>query len=347
MDDNLQSQLTGMELPSGWTIEKKLSRSSDATGAQFSTGFVANHVDGRRAFLKVIDPVINTDLEPDEQLKDLELRLAIYNYECDLLEKCVTKNIRRVVRIVDRGTCAVDGIAGPIHYIMLELAERDLSEHACLADTLNTTLNLHVVHQTSLALEQLHFHQIRHQDVKPSNILLFTKLKIKLGDLGHAHDKAAPRPGRNGVIAGDPGYAPPEQLYGYSMPDVNAQRLATDLYLLGGVIVYLFTNLSLTTLISNQIAPQHHWEAWPDNFDNVTPYLREAWDAAMEEFATAVPSTIREELVMLTRYLTDPLPENRGHPKAKLKKISTYGLRQFSSRFHVLAKRSELAPATV
>jgi len=342
MNQALQNNLAGMNIPNGWTIDKAVTRSNCATGAQFSTGFIATHEDGRRAFLKVLDPAVDPSLEPNEQLKELERRLAVFNYECDLLDKCVIKKIRRVVRIIDRGICEVDKQTGPIHYIMFELAERDLSEHASLTDTLNTQLNMHIVHQTSLALEQLHFHQIRHQDIKPSNVLLFLNMRIKLGDLGHAHDKASPRPGHNGKIAGDPGYAPPEQLYGYNMPDTNSQRVATDLYLLGGLIVYLFTNLSLTSLISNQLSPQHHWEAWPDNFENVKPYLREAWDAAIEDFASAVPEDIRDELVTLTRYLTDPSPERRGHPRNRQGKSNTYGLQRFSSRFHVLAKQCEL-----
>lgn len=343
MNSVLKKNLAGLILPNGWTIDNPVTRSEKATGSQYSTGFVATHDDSRRAFLKVVDPAVDTNLAPVEQLRELELRLAIYNYECDLLEKCVAKKIRRVVRIIDRGVCEVQHSAGPIHYIMFELAERDLSEHVSLAYTLNTALNMHIIHQTSLALEQLHFHQIRHQDIKPSNVLLFSNMKTKLGDLGHAHDKSTPRPGRNGMIAGDPGYAPPEQLYGYNMSESNSQRLATDLYLLGGLIVYMFTNLSLTSLISNQIAPQHHWEAWPDNFENVKPYLREAWDAAIEDFENSVPEEIREELVTLTRYLTDPSPERRGHPRGRKGNLNSFGLQRFSSRFHVLARRSEIA----
>lgn len=95
-----------------------MARSLDATGSQFSTGFVATHNDGRRAFLKALDPTVDPTLEASEQLKDLETRLAIFNYECDLLEKCVVKRIRRVVRVIDRGACAAPNLSGSIHYTL-------------------------------------------------------------------------------------------------------------------------------------------------------------------------------------------------------------------------------------
>lgn len=53
MNAALQKSLAGLTIPNGWTIDKALPRPVDATGSQFSTGFVVTHLDGRRAFLKV------------------------------------------------------------------------------------------------------------------------------------------------------------------------------------------------------------------------------------------------------------------------------------------------------
>jgi len=338
----LEAELPGVALEKGWHIDSPRPCATDATGGQFSASFIAKHKDGRLAFVKVLDPTVDKSLSPNEQLLDLQNRLAIFNYETALLEKCDKTQIKRVVRIIGKGSMRLSSYSHDVHYVMLELAQNDLREHASLQNSLNAAFNMHIIHQTSVALEQLHFNQIAYQDLKPSNVLLFEELKLKLGDMGHAHDRGSPRPGYNGTLAGDPAYAPPEQLFGYQLAEWNQRRLATDMYLLGGLIVYMFTNVSLTALIAGQLRPQHHWDAWPDEFADVMPYLREAWNAALEEFSLTIPETIRNELVVLTRHLTDPDPLLRGHPRNRAGSDTHYGLRRFSSRFNVLVNKLDI-----
>ena len=333
--------LCGQILFDGWVLESPRVRHSAATGGCHSMGFTAKNSDGRRAFVKVMDPTPNINIPENEQLIELEQRLAIFNYERDLLDKCLQQKIKRVVRILNRGTINLPGFPIAVHYMMFELAERDLREHANLEDTLDTTLNLHVLHQCALALEALHFHQIAHQDLKPSNVLLFEEHKVKLGDLGCAHERGVLRPDSYGAIAGDPGHAPPEQLYGYLPKEWSTRRLATDLYLLGSLITFMFTNVSMTAQIGGQLHPQHHWTAWAGSYKDVLPYVREAWDAVLEELRDSVLMEIQDELVSLTRYLTNPEPECRGHPRNLEGSGSQFGVRRFSSRFHVLVRQSE------
>jgi serine/threonine protein kinase len=280
------------------------------------------------------------NLPDDEQLPDLERRLAIFNYESDLLDKCLARKIKRVVRALGRGSFRIGGLPIPVHYLMFELAERDLREHATLEDALDSALNLHVLHQTVLALEALHFNHIAHQDVKPSNVLLFDELVTKLGDLGSAHDKQVRRPGGDSMIAGDPAHAPPEQLYGHRPEEWATRRLAADLYLLGSLATFLFTNVSMTAQIGGQLLPQHHWDAWPGTYADALPYVHEAWDAVLEDLMRTLDDEIADELVSLVRYLTHPNPDHRGHPRNK-GGSQQYGIRRFSSRFHVLAKTME------
>ena len=341
MSEALVKALTGHQLHSGWAIEGPRPQHSTATGADHSIAFTARHKDGRRAFVKILDPTPDTNLHVDDQLPELERRLAIFNYERDLLDKCLTRNIRRVVRALDHGSIELDGFPISVHYLMFELAELDLREHATLEHTLNTALNFRILHQTALALEALHFNHIAHQDVKPSNVLLFSELVAKLGDLGSAHDRSVRRPGSNGVIAGDPGHAPPEQLYGYIPDEWNTRRLATDLYLLGSLVTFMFTNVSMTAQIGGHLLPQHHWDAWPGAYSDALPYVRDAWDATLEDLRTSVDETIHEEVVTLTRYLTDPEPNHRGHPRNLAGHGPRFGVRRFSSRFEVLARRTE------
>jgi serine/threonine protein kinase len=149
-----------------------------------------------------MDPTLDPTLEGREQLKELERRLAIFIYEGELMEKCLTRRIRRVIKAIGQGSIAVSGFPNEIHYMLLELADNDLREHATQQKTLDVALNMRILHQVALAIETLHFNQIAHQDLKPSNVLMFDDTTAKVGDLGHAHDRGSPRPGLSGVIAG-------------------------------------------------------------------------------------------------------------------------------------------------
>ena len=341
MHTDINVAMVGQVLDGGWVVEASRLCAKDASGSGHCFPFIAKHPDGRRAFVKVLDPIPDSNLADEEQLPDLQRRLAFFNYEHKLLQKCLTRKIRRVVEVLGRGSLKLAGFPIAVHYLMFELAERDLREHATLEHTLNVALNLRILHQTSLALEALHFNRIAHNDVKPSNVLLFSELETKLGDLGHAHDKGTPRPDSDDLIAGDPGHAPLEHLYGHRLVEWNARRLSTDLYLLGSLIVFMFTNTSMTAQIGGQLLPQHHWEAWPGNYLDALPYVRDAWDAVLEDLAASLDEEIREELVTITRRLTNPEPEKRGHPRNLAGNGPKFGARRFSSRLEVLANRAE------
>ena len=343
MSAALEKAMQGQILEDGWVICGVRAKSLGNTGACHSVGFTVEHPDGRKAFMKVLEPTPDPTLEGREQLKELERRLAVFNYECDLMEKCMNHRIRRVIKAIAQGSIALRGFPHEVHYILLELADNDLREHANLKNTLDTALNMKILHQVALGVEGLHFYSIAHQDLKPSNVLMFDGRTAKIGDLGHAHDRGTPRPGINGILAGDPAHAPLEQLYAYKLTEWPARRLAPDLYLLGSLCVFMFTNLSLTAQIDGQLRPEHHWDVWSDSYTEVLPYLREAWDAVLEEFSECLEPDIRDELTTLTRYLTNPDPKKRGHPKNHASGGSNYNIRRICSRFEVLAKKAERA----
>jgi serine/threonine protein kinase len=47
-------------------------------------------------------------------------------------------------------------------------------------------------HHVATGLQQLHFSEIAHQDVKPANILVTENQTAKIGDMGRAHRHAVP-----------------------------------------------------------------------------------------------------------------------------------------------------------
>ncbi len=320
-----------------WVIVSANDRSEGATESLNSYGFIAQHNDGKLGFVKVLNPSFSPEIEGMEaQLKDLELRISRFRYELELLKKCLKHNIKKVVRLIDDDALIVAGQSQPLPYILFELAENDLRSRCSIDEILDTSENLRILHQAFAALETMHFHQIAHQNINPSNVLLFEHQKTKMGDLGSAHDQTVQRPGLSPIIAGDSGYAPPEQLYGYVLADWNDLRVSADLYMLGNLIYYVFMGVSLTQSMQSHLLPHHAWLEWAGTYDEVQPYLIEAWDASLAEFSETVDSCVSRELSGMLRSLTDLDPCRRGFPGAKRQSISKYNLRRYVSRLDAM-----------
>lgn len=78
MSTKLKKALAGKAFEDGWEITGRRIKSSCGTGACHAVGFTAEHSDGRKAFVKVMDPTPDPTLEGREQLKELERRLAVF-----------------------------------------------------------------------------------------------------------------------------------------------------------------------------------------------------------------------------------------------------------------------------
>ena len=67
--------LIGKQLKNGWTIEDRHILSHHATGGSHSLGYIAKHPDGQQAFIKLLDPTLNRELDPIKALTDYEHRI--------------------------------------------------------------------------------------------------------------------------------------------------------------------------------------------------------------------------------------------------------------------------------
>ncbi|MHC9539164.1 MAG: serine/threonine protein kinase [Vulcanimicrobiota bacterium] len=86
------------------------------------------------------------------------------------------------------------------------------------------------------ALDYIHKKGVVYRDLKPQNIMITEGGRIKLIDFGIARFyKAGKR--KDTVLAGTPGYAPPEQ-YGRGQTDIR-----TDIYSLGATIYFMITGV--------------------------------------------------------------------------------------------------------
>ena len=95
-------RLAGRKLSNGWTVEKLVDRPAGSTGGQFSTSYIVRSSTGERAFLKAID--YTKALSEDDPAKALHILTAEYLFERNLLEKCRSGNLSRIIRILDSGT---------------------------------------------------------------------------------------------------------------------------------------------------------------------------------------------------------------------------------------------------
>ena len=335
-------QLVGRELPNGWRVEELIERSENATGGHFSSSYIVRSDSGIRAFLKAMD--YRKALESPDPAKALEMMTAAYNFERDVLEKCKDHNLSRIVSVLDSGTLPPqEGDASSVvQYLIFELAKSDIRSFIDFEKAFETAWVLRTMHQAAAALRQLHSVEIAHQDLKPSNVLIFEDNLSKLADLGRASDRNSTSPHDELRCAGDRTYAPPELLYGYVPQDWRARRLGCDLYLLGSLVVFLCTGVSMTHLLFKRLDEEHHYTNWGGTYSEVLTYLQHVFVQILREFRKEkIHPVFSDKITEVVEQLCNPDPQHRGHPKNLRSIGNKYSLERYVSIFDLLAKQAE------
>jgi serine/threonine protein kinase len=184
---NPAEMLEGMKLDSGWDVVEKIIKRPNATGGFFSTGYRVRHQDGKEGFLKAMD-YSNAFDNPDPKLASLLLNQMTdaYLFEKELCDRCRDQCLRRVVHAIASGTVKTNpkDKHSIVEYLIFELADGDVRLHLDTHAQLDLAFTLRTLHNVAAALNQLHLADIAHQDLKPSNVLVFARTKIsKIGDL--------------------------------------------------------------------------------------------------------------------------------------------------------------------
>ena len=333
-------QLIGRELTNGWMVQELVDRPKNATGGNFSTSYIVRSVNGERAFLKAMD--YRRALQAPDPAKTLQVMTAAYNFERDLLEKCMVNRLSRIVRVLDGGTLAAQAgdPSSVVQYLIFELANGDIRSFVDFGQAFDNAWVLRMVHQASAALRQLHYAQIAHQDIKPSNVLVFSDKGSKLADLGRAFDRQSTSPHDELSYAGDPTYAPPELLYEEIHQDWKIRRLACDMYLLGSLIVFFYTGVSITHLLFKRLDKRYHHSNWGDYYGAVLPYLQQVFSQIVRDLRQNIPDAVEDEIIDSIKQLCNPDPQRRGHSK-NMSGGDQYSLERYVSLFDRLATRAE------
>jgi serine/threonine protein kinase len=339
--------LLGVSLANGWQVVERARSAKEGTGGCFSVGYVVEGPGGRRAFLKAFD-FFSWIADIADPLRELQPLISAYNYERDLLKVCGNRRMSRVVRAIEDGTVTVPGVPelgslATVAYLIFELGDGDVRLQLDVSNRFDLAWALRALHHVAIGLEQLHRAEVAHQDLKPSNVLMFDDRKTsKIGDLGRAAARGTEAPLVANAVAGDRRYSPPENLYDVYSTEWNA-RLARDAYLLGSMVVFFFTHTSMTALLAAHLDPALRWGKWTGSFDDVLPFVNAAFETALDSISRQLPEGFQDDILEIVRELCQPDPGQRGHPLNRRFHLNPYSLERYVSRLNVLAARAEYA----
>ncbi len=336
-------RLEGKILDGGWTVLQRVEQDLDATGGHFSVGYLVVHDDGRKGFLKALDYAKAFSGQHKPVSIALQELTESINFEKYVLARCRDRRLDRIVISIADGTY-IDGQPGvdTVEYLIFELADGDVRKHMKVVDKLDVHWRLKTLHHISTGLNQLHSNDIFHQDIKPSNILVFTHHLSKIADVGRSACPGQSPPHLSSLFAGDWTYAPPDVLYKFALQDQTMRALSFDAYLLGSMVVYFFTSQAMTPLLLSKLHPTYaDWQHYAGGTDDIKVHLQDAFGRVIDEFERHVPECLRADLVSIVRQLCEPDPMHRGHPSERRGTLNQFSLQRYRTKFDLLLKRSE------
>jgi eukaryotic-like serine/threonine-protein kinase len=167
-------QLDGLTLDGGWTVVQQMQQ-QPSSGGFFSVPYLVKDPAGKEHFLKAFD--FSSAFEPGvDVIRELQKLTSAYEHERDILDHCKGRGLSRVVVAVTYGYVQVPSIPGPsgtVYYLIFELAESDVRKQVDLSLRLDCLTCLKIMDDVTLGLMQIHREAIAHQDLKPSNVLLY------------------------------------------------------------------------------------------------------------------------------------------------------------------------------
>jgi serine/threonine protein kinase len=337
-NDGPAEKLVGLTLLDSWVVIEKVAFDKGDTGRSRSCCYMAVDDDRRQAFVKAFNFEI---LDLAGETEELQKQLAEYHNERKIHEHC--SNLRRVTRIYGHGHKVIDGKA--VHYIVCESGDVSLRRSQPPGDSsIPASERLIALRQVTSALIQLHRLRVAHQDIKPSNVVNFSKDQIvKITDLGSASCSELPSPPHDEEpYVGQVNYVPYELLYSRSVePNWYRRRIGCDVYLLGNLIFTSFTGVSLTSAVLHGIPESLRHTEFSAEYDEVLPDLITQHDLIVPCFLSeTTPEYIRNEIIDLVQRLCHPDPMRRGVGRGVVESDRAFDLQRCEGVLDRLAKKA-------
>jgi eukaryotic-like serine/threonine-protein kinase len=338
-------QLLGVTLASGWRLDEVLAASPGSSGGTFGIGYKASR-GTEQAFVKAID--FWDALRAADPIAELGKLSMVALFERDVLEYCKANSMSRVLQFIGHEYVSVGDKADPLNRVsclIMEAGQTDLRRLVVVNGVANCAWNLQVLRDVAMAVTQLHRHEIAHQDLKPSNVIEFGDVSpggrpdMKVGDLGRVVKKGSAGPFDSMSWPGDGRYSPPERWYGHVPPDWCDAREASDAYMLGSLLFYLFTGTPLQVVIINAIPPAFRPGFWTGRYDqDLKPVLIAAHDEALNlHLRPTLMPEVADNVLAIAKALTDPVPETRGDNRARRQIGRPVGIDRIQQRIAAVA----------
>lgn len=344
-----KSQLLGKTLASGWTLVEKIELAKNSSGGNFGVGYRATR-GNELAFVKAVDFVAAvSDSDPFAALQNL---LSEATFEKDVLAFCADQRMSRVLKYLGHEYFIIDNSTDPLQRVsclVMELGSDDLRQMFNKTGARTCTWNLKIMRDVAQALAQLHKGGIAHQDIKPSNVISVHETngvrsgQVKVGDLGRVVRRDQPSPFNGQAWPGDGRYMPPERWYGYMPADWTDAREAADAYMLGSLLLFLFTGTSIQLLVFQLIPEPFRPDRWQGAFgSDLLAVLQDAHIKALDSYLKPLlPPQLTDQILALATSLTNPNPLERGDARARRERGRPVGLDRIYQKFMALAATSE------
>ena len=335
------ANIIGMATAGGWKVSEAVTFPADHTGGYFSECFYVEK-GPEKAFLKLLD----ISRFPD--MGQLMQGMSEFAYETELVKLSTAKGLSRVVRLLESGELEVDPsnaipVLRRIPFLVFERGEGDIRSTVDVSHPVTDKWRFCVLHRAAAGLLQLHKANIAHQDLKPSNVIRITGEELKIGDLGRSTIRGRSAPHDSLSIAGARSYAPFELRYSYELADWLQRRIATDVFHVGCLTVYVFTNVVLPGLVFQKLDQAYHPAEWGDPYMGVVPHIKAALQEALDDLEKDFPEAFQKELCAIVSDMCDPDPNRRGLGSGVRSSVgTTLWLQSFVSRFDILAKRASV-----
>lgn len=337
------SKLLGLTLGAGWVVTEHLARPTNATGGTFSESYKVE-LGSKVGFLKAFD--FSPAFEPGADTPlIIQAMVESYNHERDILGHCRDRRLSKVVIAIEHGSVQVPGLnqmEGRVFYMIFEMADGDVRVQMDVTTQLGPVWSMRALRDVCLGLNQVHKEMIAHQDAKPSNVLAYEDGKtFKIADFGRSSQKGRAVAHDGLAVAGDKTYAPPELLYGFTHPDFAPRRIGCDLYMLGNLASFLFSGVNVTAQLLSKLDIQHHPRNWGGTYDQVLPYLQNAFSSVLSDISPLVPQVVREPVLTLLQEMCNPDLSHRGHPRGR-GRPDQYSLNRYVSQLDLAARRADI-----